>query len=72
MASSTWLRRTVRGGVTVICDPCKIAGKQNRAANVPGANVDYYIAKAELGHNQCEAPTTCPCQHRLGKHVKES
>lgn len=63
----------------MICDPCKTAGRMNKwdvshmvKVPQPPGYADVYITYGEPQemHALCEAKTTCPCQHRVGKHVK--
>lgn len=43
----------------------------NRDANVPGTiGARTMQDKAAIKHRQCEAPTTCPCQHMTGQFIK--
>lgn len=47
----------------MICPKCKEAGAiLTETKNDP----DYGISEIASLHKQCEAPTTCSCQHYLG------
>jgi hypothetical protein len=53
----------------MICDPCKRAGRYFKEAR-NGADECVAPSFVEALHAKCEAPTTCPCQHGIGQHVK--
>lgn len=50
----------------MICEPCRVAGAYNKITN----DGDKAPSPAKM-HAKCHAPTTCPCQHRTGQHIKQ-
>lgn len=44
----------------MICDACKDAGYYNSVGSPVALDL------AEKGHKECEDPSTCPCQHKVG------
>lgn len=61
----------------MICLPCREGGVANRAANVYSVDgqlgyVSIAAHNAGLLHEQCEAPSTCPCQHLTGLVIQRA
>lgn len=50
----------------MICRPCKEAGQHTAEARKnEGRSVEAALAQEAVRlHQECEHPTTCPCQHR--------
>ncbi len=51
----------------MICPKCREAGRFTAQAAASGklARYPWYLAAARELHAECEAPSTCPCHHRL-------
>jgi hypothetical protein len=54
----------------MICQPCKDGGTFSFAAKDAALRRrvrQNLLAEAFLLHEKCDNPTTCACQHRVGK-----